>query len=109
MCDFKNRNLYTYEEIENKIKELWNDNKEDMEGNIEEFKHYYGNDDDTIEYYYGIEIEDIFETQQYIIYKMEDAGFDITIDTMKKMTTINGLLQYLVYWIMEEIDFEELV
>jgi len=98
--------ITTYNEIRNQIIQLWMDYDKDgnMDEIIEEFKFYYGNHDNSI-YYYDFEIDDIMYCQRFVIEEMEDAGYDMLVNDMLFIATIDGLKRHLLYWIMEDIDF----
>jgi hypothetical protein len=101
----------TYNEIKNQIEELWNDYDKDgnMEEIIHEFKLFYGNHENSI-YYYDFEIEphNIMCVQRFVIAKTEEAEYDLLVCDMLNIATTEGLKRHLLYWIMEDIDFEEL-
>jgi len=102
--------------IKNQIIQLWMDYDKDgdMEDIIEEFKHYYGNHDNSI-YYYDFDIDlnigntalttNAMDCQRFIIARMEDAGYDMLVSDMLSIATMEGLKKHLLYWIMEDIDF----
>jgi len=101
----------TYISITKQIAELWEyDDKDedcDMETQIEEFKYYYGNHENSL-MYYDIDIttrEETLLAQRFIIKKVEDFGFDMDMSAVKNMTTENGLKSMLLYWVMEDFDF----
>jgi len=101
----------TYNNIKDEIIQLWNDYDKDgnMEDIIDEFKHFYGNHHNSIYYYdFDISHNNIFLAQRYITKKMEDAGYDMQVSDMLSIATTEGLKRHLLYWIMEDIDFEEL-
>lgn len=103
-----------YNDIKNQIIQLWNDYDKDgqMDDIIDEFKNYYGNTDNCVYLYDWDNTSSkcvFYIAQRYVLQKMSDAGFDMTIDDMLKIATEIGLKSHLVYWIMDEIDFEELV
>ena len=100
-----------YNEIKNQIIQLWMDYDKDgnMEDIIEEFKLFYGNHENSI-YYYDFEIEphNIMCVQRFVIAKTEEAEYDLLVCDMLNIATTEGLKRHLLYWIMEDIDFEEL-
>lgn len=103
----------TYNEIKNQIVQLWMDYDKDgvMEDIIEEFKYFYGNHDNSL-CYYDFEIESVNETllaQKYIMQHMDDNGYDMVISDMLQLASPSGIKKHLIYWIMEEIDFAEII
>ena len=104
----------TYISITKQIAEYWEDYKsshedEDIQKQIDEFKYFYGNHENTL-CYYDIDIPTRVGTlfaQRFIIQKIEDMGFDMDMSALKRMTTANGLNGMLIYWIMEDFDFKE--
>ena len=93
-------------EIKNEIMEQF----AEWEGDIEEFKYYYGNHENSI-YYYKFKIEGnmCLPCIAYIAKSMEDAGFEVAdfkYSVMKKISSYEGLYAMVLYWVMEEIDFE---
>lgn len=102
MSEFKYTDMYSY--IYNQIEENWND--EDRDGDdIEEFKYYYGNHENSI-YYYDFDtsfnVFDVLKSQRFIIEKCDDLGLEVDIAIMQNMTKLDGLQKQLVYWIMED-------
>ena len=98
-----------YNEIKNQIILLWKDYDKDgnMKDIIEEFKHYYGNHENSI-YYYDFDIsslQSVLCAQRFVISKMEDAGYDMLVSDMLSIATTDGLKRHLLYWMMEDIDF----
>ena len=112
MTDYDFMMTNTFNNIRNQIIELWHDYDKDgnMEEIIEEFKMFYGNHENAI-YYYDFEIEphNIMCAQRFIIKQMEDAGFDLTVNDMFSIASIEGLKKHLLYWIMEDISFDEII
>jgi hypothetical protein len=103
----------TYISITKQIAELWEnyDKDGDMDKVIEEFKYFYGNHENSL-MYYDFDISTRVETllaQRFIIQKVEDMGFDMDMSALKRMTTANGLEAMLLYWIMEDFDFESIL
>jgi hypothetical protein len=96
----------TYNEIKNQIIQLWMDYDKDgnMEDIIQEFKHYYGNDHNSI-HYYDFEIDNIMGVQRFVIEHMENAGYDLLVSDMLSIATMEGLKRHLLYWVMEDIEF----
>jgi len=101
---------HVFNEIKNQIVLLWKNYDKDgnMEDIIEEFKHYYGNHENSI-YYYDFDPylsqQSVMCCQRFIISKMEDAGYDMLVSDMLSIATMEGLKKHLLYWIMEDIDF----
>ena len=98
-------------EIKNQIILLWKDYDKDgnMKDIIEEFKHYYGNHDNSI-YYYDFDMihtsqESVLCARRFVISKMENAGYEIGGRVMLSIATTEGLEKHLLYWIMKDIDF----
>ena len=98
-------------DIKKEIIQFWNDYDKDLEWElaIEDFKHYYGNHENSI-YYYDFEIEphNVMDCQRFVISSREDAGFVLTVNDMMSITYMIGLERQLLYWIMEDIDFYEI-
>ena len=107
----------TYISITKQIAEYWEDYKsahedeeeETIQEQIEDFKYYYGNCENTLCYYdfdINAQVGTLF-AQRFIIQKVEDSGFDMDMSALKRMTTANGLKAMLLYWIMEDFDFDK--
>ena len=104
------------EEIEEQIKQLWIDYDKDgnIEEVIEEFKHYYGNHENSV-YYYDVDcdlLNDSYrEGSAWIIERLtDDYGFDAeyTMDILKKMSKDNQYyLQQLIYFLVNDFDCEK--
>ena len=96
----------TYNEIKNKIIQLWMDYDKvgTMDEIIDEFKLFYGNHENSL-IYYDFEIDDIMCVQRFVIAKTQEAEYDLLVCDMLSIATINGLKRHLIYWIMEDIDF----
>jgi len=106
------------EDIEEQIKQFWIDYDKDgdIEEVIEEFKHYYGNDDNSV-YYYDIGdawdwLNDSYrEGSVWVIERLtDDYGFDAeyTMDILKKMSKDNQYyLQQLIYLMVNDFDYEK--
>jgi len=100
--DFKDTTLY--HEITDEIIQLWNDcdKDADMADAIQEFKTFYGNHTNSI-YYYDFEIPDnlIMCCQRFVMRAVED----ICIETILSIHEEEGLKRHVLYWVMEDIDF----
>ena len=103
------------EEIEEQIKQLWIDYDKDgdIEEVIEEFKHYYGNHENSV-YYYDVDcdlLNDSYrEGSSWVIERTNDFGTDAeyTMELLKKMSKDNQYyLQQLIYFIMSDFDCEK--
>ena len=98
---------YLIADLKNEIMEQF----AEWEGDdIEEFKYYYGNDANSIYYYdYKIEYNMVLPCIDYIVKCMEDCGLEADHSVMKKIRSYEGLYGMVLYWVMEEIDFDKLV
>ena len=104
------------EEIEEQIKQFWIDYDKDgdIEEVIEEFKHYYGNDENSV-YHYDVAwdwLEDSYrEGSVWVIERLtDDYGFDAeyTMDILKKMSKDNRYyLKQLIYFMVSDFDCEK--
>ena len=104
----------TYISITKQIAEYWEDYKsanedEDRQKQIDEFKYFYGNNENTL-CYYDFDIPTRVGTlfaQRFIIQKAQDIPMDMNNFDFKRLTNANGLNSMLLYWIMEDFDFKE--
>jgi len=105
------------EVIEEQIKQFWidwEDKDGDIEEVIEEFKHYYGNDEKSV-YYYDVSWDwlngSYREGSVWVIERLtDDYGFDAeyTMDLLKKMSKDNHYyLQQLIYFMVSDFDCEK--
>ena len=114
MCDF----TQIQEDIQEQIKLLWNayDKKgfyEDAEKVIEDFKHLYGYDENSI-HYYDIDWELLNDSYRegsvWVISKVLNAyggNIDYVTDLLTKMSKDNHYyLQQIIYWNIQDIDIE---
>tara|TARA_R110000772_G_scaffold4634_2_gene16582 strand:- start:527 stop:838 length:312 start_codon:yes stop_codon:yes gene_type:complete len=95
-------------EIKNEIMEKFAEWKSEGGGDIDEFKLNYGNHENCL-YYYKFKIEGnlILPCIAYIAKSMEDAGLEDPEFKRFILTHLIHLKVFMVYWVMEEIDFEK--
>ena len=96
----------TYVSIMKQIYDLYDP---DEEYDMEEFKYFYGNHENSL-HYYDFDISTQEETllfQQFIIQKIEDTGCAMDMSAMKRITTKDGLKAMLLYWVMEDFADEQ--
>ena len=101
-------------EIKNEIVENyteWFCEDEDMDKDvvIDEFKYYYGNHENSI-YYFDFKIEDnmVLPSIDYITKCIEESEMDIDISVMRRISSYEGLKGMLLYWVMEDVDFDSI-
>ena len=93
-------------DIKNEIMERFADWDGD---DIDEFKLFYGNHENSLIYYdFEIEPHNIMCVQRFVIAKTKEAEYDLLVCDMLNIATIEGLKRHLLYWVMEDIDFEEI-
>ncbi len=74
---------------------------------IEEFKYFYGNHENSIYLYeFKIEYNMVLPCIDYIVRSMEDAGLEADHSVLKKLSSYEGLKGMVLYWVMDSIDFE---
>ena len=102
----------TYISITKQIGELWKiyDKDGNMDEMIDEFKYFYGNHENSLLYFDFENCPTRVETllaQRFIIQKVEDMECDMGMTALKQLTTANGLEAMILYWVMEDFDFNK--
>ena len=74
---------------------------------IDDFKYYYGNDANSIYYYdFKIEYNMVLPCIDYIVKSIEGEGLEADHSVMKKISSYEGLKRMVLFWVMEDIDFD---
>ena len=75
---------------------------------IDDFKYYYGNHDNSTYYYdFKIEYNMVLPCIDYITNCIEENGMDCDISVMKRVSSYEGLKGMVLYWVMNSIDFDK--